>query len=641
MAPPSIYDEVTRLGPPPPVHLTPGGVVVGRGALTLTREQLARIEPFHFDGFAGGGGASEGYYLATGRHTDVACNHDREALAMHRANHPFTKHFEQDIRRMQWRNAARGRLVTSAHFSPDCKDFSKAKGGKPKSKRIRGLAWTIIHMINELGALAPLLITMENVEEFKEWCPLLPDGTRNKRLLGLFFRYFVGALRRRGYTVEWRELRACEASRAPTIRKRLYLIARRDGQPITWPEHLFGEGKPNRQGIAADILDFELPCPSIFMTRRQARAFTRRTGIKIQRPLAKNSLQRFADGVKRYVIDAEDPFFVSYGQHGGRNRSAGDPVHVVTASPKDSNSVVAVHVAKMTTGGVGSSARKAFPTITAGSYKKRPGGNPPLGVCATGLAAPLCIVPRYGERKGQRPRTRPVSAPVASVTPTSNQGALASVFLAQQNFGDKPNYHVRGPVRAVVAGGGHEALTSVFLAQNNGGMVGHAAEEPVSTMNGKGANQSLLAVGLAAYFESLQDPRLDEGMHTITTRDRFAVFAAELGIPVLTPELAKRARRVARFLRRHGVKVEGEFAMCGEFVIVDIGMRMLTARELYRAQGFGEDYIIDRGFLEDGTEIRLTKTAQVRMCGNSVCPPMAEILFRLNLPEHYLMKEAA
>lgn len=580
-----------------PVHITPNGILIPKGRLNISLEQLARIEPFHIDGFAGGGGASEGYHLATGRNADMAWNHDREAVAMHRANHPRTKHFIEDIRKVEWRKVIR-QLVTSAWFSPDCKDFSKAKGGKPKSKRIRGLAWTIIHMINELGPLAPLQLFMENVEEFAEWCPLLPDGTRNKELLGFFFQCFVGALERRGYEVEWRELRACDTSRAPTIRNRLYIMARRDGQPIVWPEHLFGDGKPFRQGIAADILNFTLPCPSIFMTRRQARAYTKSTGIKIQRPLAHKSHQRFADGVKRYVIDELVPFmvclthegnvgvdgidqpaktvtganrgerclvtpFLARQQHGGSTSSVKGAINTVTASSKDQNQMAVVHVAKITSGGVGSSAKESFPTITANSFKKRPGGNPPLGVVAT------------------------------------------------------------------------------FLAQNNGGMVGHRADESVSTVNGKGANQSLIALALAAYFGTPQDPRFDEGMHSVTTKDRFCMLCAELGIPELTPALAKKARRVARWLRKHGVEVKGEFAMCGEFVIVDIGMRMLTARELYRAQGFGEHYIIDYGFEEDGTRIKLTKTAQVKMCGNSVCPPMAEILFRLNLPQPYILKEAA
>jgi DNA (cytosine-5)-methyltransferase 1 len=599
----TIYDRAVTLGPPPPVHLTPSGVAVGRGTLALSPADLARIEPFHIDGFAGGGGASEGYYLATGRHANMAWNHDREALAMHRANHPFTEHFREDIRRVKWKAIIR-QLVTSAWFSPDCKDFSKAKGGKPKSKRIRGLAWTIIHMINELGPLAPLVLYMENVEEFLEWCPLNPDGTRNKRLLGWFFKCFTGALRRRGYVVEWREQRACESSRAPTIRKRLYLIARRDGQPITWPQHLYGEGKPHRQGIAADILDFTLPCPSIFMTRRQARAYTKRTGIRIQRPLKRASLHRLAKGVGRYAINTAEPFLVALTHQGNDGvDSVRDPVSTVTGANRGEKALAAVRLAA------------PFLTEHANAKHER----------------------NFSVGEGLRTQCAQVKG---------GHFAVAAVHLVRQ-FGTGIGSAASKPAGTVMsAGGGKTLLSSVFLAQNNGGMVGHAAGEAVSTINGKGANQSVVALGLAAYYESLQDPRLLKGLPTVPTKERFAVLAAQLEIPVLTSELAKKARRVARFLRRHGIKVEGEFAMCGEFVIVDIGMRMLTARELYRAQGFGEDYIIDRGWDEDEEtgelfEITLTKTAQVKMCGNSVCPPMAEIMFRLNLPAHHLMKEAA
>lgn len=592
MSRPTIYDEAVRLGPPPPVYLTPSGVAITRGRLNLTPAQLATIEPYHLDGFAGGGGASEGYYLATGRHADLACNHDREALAMHRGNHPFTKHFLEDIRKMPWRVVIK-RLLTSAHFSPDCKDFSKAKGGKPKSKRIRGLAWVIVHLINELGPLAPLVITLENVEEFLDWCPLDLHGNRKKKLRGWFFQCFVGALRRRGYDVEWREMRACDYSRTPTIRKRLYLVARRDGQPIRFPEL-----RTEAPGRAADVLDLTLPCPSIFMTREQGKRFSRETGIKVKRPIVKASCKRIAKGVKRYVMDAAEPFLVCLTHHGiDGAESIRAPFKTVTGAQRGERSLVAPSLAKICTGSVGSDVREPFPTVVAASHHKRPGGNPPL--------------------------------------------AVVSAFLAKHNFGDKPHYGADEPVRTVVAGGGHESLVSVFLAQNNGGMVGHDAREPVSTIAGKGSNQSLVAVGFAKYYGTEQDPRLGEPLHSVTTKDRFGLFAAQLEVPVLTPELAEKARRVARWLRRHGVKVAGEFAMCGEFVIVDIGMRMLTPRELYRAQGFQDDYIIDRGWLEDGTEIVLTKTAQVRMVGNSVCPPMAEAIFRCNLPPEHLAERLA
>jgi DNA (cytosine-5)-methyltransferase 1 len=527
--------------------------------------------PFHIDGFAGGGGASEGFEFATGIPVAMAFNHAWEALAMHRMNHPMTKHFCEDIRRvdilklvLKW---GLGRAVTSAWFSPDCKDFSKAKGGKPKSKRIRGLAWTIIDWIIKLGPLAPLVFYMENVEEFLEWCPLLKDGRRNPKLLGWFFKCFVGALRRRGYVVEWRIMRASDYSSSPTIRKRLYLVARRDGRPIVWPDHSYGEGKLNKQKVAADILDFELPCPSIFMTRRQATAYRKRTGIKLQRPLARASLKRIAKGVERYVMKAADPFFVGHAQHKGASRSARAPLHTVSASPKDANLLMAAHLVKITTGSVGSSVRLPFPTITAGSWKKRPGGNPPLAVLST------------------------------------------------------------------------------FLAQNNTGMVGHDIREPVSTIAGKGSNQSFVACGMVKYYGADQDPRMEEPLHSVTTRDRFGLFNARV-IPVMTPEIEVMARRVAKFLRRFGVKFEGEFAMCGDLVIYDIGMRMLIPRELYRAQGFGDDYIIDRGMdIDEETgrlfEIKLTKSDQVRMVGNSVCPPMACALIRANQPEYALQEIAA
>lgn len=618
----TIYDDATRLGPPPQFHLTPSGVLVTRGRCPLTIEQLAKLTPFHIDGFAGGGGASEGYYLATGRHADMAWNHDREAIAMHTVNHAFTKHFCEDIRTVPWAKVIWW-LVTSAHFSPDCRDFSKAKGGKPKSKQIRGLAWTIVHLINQLGPLAPLVITMENVEEFLEWCPLLPDGTRNKKLLGWFFRCFVGALQRRGYEVEWRELRASDWSRSPTIRKRLYLIARRDGQPIVFPT-----AREESPRVAADILDFSLPCPSIFLNKAQARK------IGVKRPLVKATCRRLAKGVERYVMKSTRPFLVNlthqgndgvedigepmktvtaanrgekalvapvlaYGQHGGAVRDVRAPMHTVTASKKDTNTLAAVHLARQFGTGIGTDAREPMRSVMAN------GGGGKTQMVAVSLT-------KFHSGSVGSAATEPVPTVVAG------------------------SYHKR-PGGTVPIG-----VEAVFLAQHNGGMVGHECGVPVSTIAAKGSNQAVVSCGLVPYFGSEKDAcDVRDPLRTVTTRDRYGHAEATLRVPLMTLEMAEQARRVARFLRRHGVKVEGEFAMCGEFVIVDIGMRMLTPRELYRAQGFGEDYIIDRGILEDGTEIKLTKTAQVRMCGNSVCPPMAELLFRLNLPAPHLMKAAA
>lgn len=659
-----------------------------------------RTLPFttdHIDGFAGGGGASEGYELATGRPVTAALNHNLAALKMHRANHRRTRHYCEDIRLVRPHTVCRGRRPGSAHFSPDCRDFSKAKGGKPKSKRVRGLAWVIVHWMNEV---APGLITWENVEEFEGWCPLLPDGSRSRWRPKWFFRCLTGAMLRRGYAVQFRGAdgivyrrawsdfepvfvggkilrwsgRACEFG-APTIRQRHFGMARCDGQPITWPRASHAAAVLPGLALertAAECLDFARPCPSIFLTRAQAR----KAKLKIKRPIVPASCRRIAKGVKRFVMDAADPFLVNlthqgnagiesirdpfftitganrgekalvspilahtahgevdrhgkkrgrgsrsvreamssvtgsndlaliapvlaYGQHGGASRSVRRAARTITASPKDTNQLVAVHLSKITTGGIGSAANKPFPTITAGSFKKRPGGNPPLAVVS------------------------------AHVMKMRGPGAHS------------PGHDSRGPLPTVSAGGTHLGVVSAFLAQNNGGMVGHALREPVSTIAGKGSNQSFVVGHLCKYNGTEQDPRLSEPMHTVPTHDRFGYVEAALCAPPFTPELEADARRVAKFLRKYGVEFEGEFATVTingtVLVIVDIGMRMLTARELFRAQGFRDSYIIG----DDPSQgLKLTKTQQVHMCGNSVSPPIMEAIYRANLqPEHF--REAA
>jgi DNA (cytosine-5)-methyltransferase 1 len=582
------------------------------------------------DNFAGGGGASTGIERGLGRFVDSALNHDREALAMHRMNHPQTRHYCEDIRTADPLKIAAGRPVGGIWFSPDCKHFSKAKGGKPRSKKIRGLAWVVIHWINKVS---PRMIFLENVEEFQTWCPLDKGGRPSKWRKGWFFECFVGALRRRGYTVDHREIRACNAG-APTIRKRFYLMARRDGQPIVWPEASHGPTAKKPHRIIAECLDFSLPCPSIFLSRIEARA------VKAVRPLADATMARVAKGVDRYVLKSKRPFLVSlthqggdrvesvdepirtvtgahrgekalvapviaYAQHGGATRPADAPMHTVAASPKDQNQLLAVHLTKFNTGAVGQAVDEPGPTVTANSFIKRPGGAAPMGVVA------------------------------ASV-----------VKMRGTNVG----HPLDEPGHTISAQGTHHAVSAIYIAQHNGGAnghqtIGHPADKPASTINSKGSQQQVVAASLIKYYGTDQDPRIEEPCHVVTTRDRFALVEAMGIIPPLTPELKDGARRVADFLRAHGVQLEGEYAMVGEYVIVDIGMRMLKPRELYRAQGFPENYIIDRGLdeLPDGrlVEIPLTGTAQVRMCGNSVCPPVAEALVSANLPDMRVHEFAA
>ena len=250
------------------------------------------------DNFAGGGGASTGIELATGRSVDIAINHDPAAIAMHRANHPSSKHYCENVWDVDPVEACAGRPVGLAWFSPDCKHFSKAKGGKPVEKAIRGLAWVAIRWAK---LVRPRVIILENVEEFTTWGPLIgnrPDPTRK----GQTFRRFVHALKRYGYCVEWNELRACDYG-APTIRKRFFLIARCDGLPIVWPEPTHGDpstlfvasGILHPWRTAAEIIDWTIPCPSIYDRKK---------------PLCKNTMRRIARGLRKFVLEHPQPYIV-------------------------------------------------------------------------------------------------------------------------------------------------------------------------------------------------------------------------------------------------------------------------------------------------------------------------------------------
>jgi DNA (cytosine-5)-methyltransferase 1 len=264
------------------------------------------------DSFAGGGGASTGITAALGRSPDYAINHDREALAMHAANHPETIHLSKNIWQVDPMEVVGRRPVGLAWFSPDCKHFSKAKGGRPVKREIRDLAWTVVLWAKRVR---PRVILLENVEEFADWGPLVITDEGQWRPCperrGATFKRWVGELRRLGYRVEWRELRACDYG-APTIRKRLFLIARRDGKKIIWPTPT--HAAPNDRDViagrklpwrtAAEIIDWSLPCHSIFLTRAEGRA------VGVNRPLAEATMTRIAKGVKRYVLDAAQPFVI-------------------------------------------------------------------------------------------------------------------------------------------------------------------------------------------------------------------------------------------------------------------------------------------------------------------------------------------
>jgi DNA (cytosine-5)-methyltransferase 1 len=413
--------------------------------------------------------------------------------------------------------------------SPDCKHFSKAKGGKPVSKKIRGLAWVVVKWAR---LVRPRIICLENVEEFQTWGPLTDAGLPCPDRKGKTFQRWVAQLRNLGYAVEWRELRACDYG-APTIRKRLFLVARCDGQPIQWPAPTHGKGlKPYR--TAAECINWSLPCPSIF---------------ERERPLAEATLRRIAHGIKRYVIDAAKPFIVPV-THQGDNRvqAIDEPLRTVT------------------------SARR-------GEFA---------------LAVPTMIQTGYGERPGQSPRVPGLDKPLCTCV-DGQKHALVAAFLAKHYGGhETPGTPLHKPCSTVTTQDHHHLVTS-NLAKLRGTSNSAAADAPLGTVSAQGFHHAEVRALLLKYYGTDQDPQLREPLHTVTTKDRFGL-----------------------------VTVHGE-----DYFIADIGMRMLQPRELYRAQGFPDSYAIDRG--ADGRV--LSKAAQVRMCGNSVCPPLARAIVEANFVE--------
>lgn len=283
------------------------------------------------DNFAGGGGASTGIEMAIGRSVDIAINHDPAAIAMHRANHPDTEHYTEDVWKVDPKTACAGRPVALAWFSPDCKHFSRAKGAKPVSGKIRGLAWVAVKWAK---AVRPRVIMLENVEEFQDWGRLNKDSLPDPRYRGETFRRFVGQLRRLGYEVEYRLLRACDYG-APTTRKRFFLIARCDGMPIVWPEPTHGDPDSLlvRAGVqkpwvpVAECIDWSLPCPSIFATSKE---IMDKYGIKAVRPLAEKTMKRILAGVEKY---RGKPFLIQYhSSREFRGQGVDEPLMTVDAS---------------------------------------------------------------------------------------------------------------------------------------------------------------------------------------------------------------------------------------------------------------------------------------------------------------------
>ncbi|MGE8207728.1 DNA cytosine methyltransferase [Heyndrickxia sp. NPDC080065] len=501
--------------------------------------QLDIFREIVVDHFAGGGGASNGIEMATGLSVDIAINHDPAAIAMHKANHPDTEHYCESVWDVDPVKAVKGRKVGLAWFSPDCKHFSKAKGGKPVEKRIRGLAWIAVRWA---ATVKPRVIMLENVEEFKTWGPLLKDGRPDPDKKGKTFKVFVNALKKQGYKVDWKELRACDFG-APTIRKRLFLIARCDGHPIVWPKPTHGDPKSEevRKGklkpwrSAAEIIDWSIPSPSIFDRKK---------------PLAENTLRRIARGIKRFVFDNPDPFIVRVNHSGSSHHycdSINEPLKTITS--KNGWGLVTPYITKIGQTGFGGdrlqySLEQSLTTITTKAEH-----------C---LVTPF-LAQYHTETQKDEVRGQTLDSPIYTLD-TSNRYALVSAFIVRQF----------------------------------GASTGHEMDSPLGTITT--VNKSnLVTAFLMKYYGSDIGQQISEPLHTVTTKDRFGL-----------------------------VTIKGK-----NYQIVDIGMRMLQPHELFAAQGFPENYIIDR----DCEGNVYSKAKQVTRCGNAVPPPFAEALVRANLPE--------
>lgn len=630
------------------------------------------LEEIVIDSFAGGGGTSEGIVEAIGRDPDIAINHDKYALAMHRVNHPGTEHLVEDVVTLDAVSMCNGRPVGFLWMSPDCKDHSKAKGGKPRDKNIRGLAWAVFGWVKALPKWQrPRLVFLENVEEFEDWSPLLQNGKRCPVQKGTIFKQFISSWRDLGYTkIEWRIRRAWKSG-AGTIRKRLYVIMRRDDEPIIWPEPT--HGNPNdpvdagmiARGLlrpwvtAADSIDFSLVCPSIFDTAAEIKE---KYGLRAIRPLQPSTMGRVAKGTWRYVVTSAKPFIVPVTHKGDfRSNSVDEPWRTITSAKRGEHALITPFITKFQTGSTGHPATEPLHTITAHASDTHGGGAAPLGIVAPILVG--C--------GGCASQTEPRSASEPVITQTGKPDlCVAAVHLSTMRNAQKPFNEIDKPRHTDTAGGANAAVIAAFLAQHNTGMVGHSATKPVSTIVEKGSTQALVQAELVAacmltlrgsdrrdaradvplntlsaqgthaaavyaflskYYGAGQPSQpVDEPLHTDTAKPRFGLSDAHALMPPLTEAQIARARQVADFLRSYGYWDDREFVTVGDRIIVDIGMRMLTPRERFNAQGFRRDYIIDHGLIEDGSIIKFTAEQQGYMCGNSVCPTEAAALICAN-----------
>lgn len=667
------------------------------------------------DNFAGGGGASLGIEQAFGRPVDIAINHNGEALAMHTANHPLTAHYQEDVFDIHPGFITGQRPIGLAWFSPDCKHHSKAKGGKPREKKIRGLAWVTL----KWGAFQmPRAIGLENVEEFADWGPLDAEGKPIKAEKGRTFKAFIDALstglspdhpdvpeiyealgadfpmerlyKGLGYAVEYRILRACDFG-TPTIRKRLYVFARRDGLPIRWPAPT--HGNPKLAGFAesgllpwrtaAECIQWDKSAPSIFDRKK---------------PLADATNRRIAKGILRYVVNAAQPFIVSVTHQGGdRIEDISKPLNTVTGAHRGEKALV-------------------VPTLVQTGYGEREGQSPraldiqkPLGTIVGGQKHAMVVAFLNEHANASNQRVMSADEPMRTQMAEVKGGHFSLVTASLvKHYSGVVGSDMKDPMGTVTSVDHHSLLTATLVTDTSQ-HPGASADEPVRTDRPAG-DQAVMTAHLTKFRSGSVGSPMDEPVHTVTaggtparasTGNVMGMVTANLvhmghgeecstgakrwsdgtrdveqplntvtasGVPaaLVTSNIIKlrgtnvgsatdeplhtissqgtHHAEVRAFLVKYGGLSDdtddiGTVVINGtRYLIVDIGLRMLEPRELARAQGFPDSTILDpvvsckrKGSKSGKTrQAPLSKTAQVRMIGNSVCPPVAKALIEAN-----------
>lgn len=509
-------------------------------------------EDLIIDCFAGGGGASVGIEMALGRQVDIAINHDPDAIRMHKTNHPDTLHLTEDIFKVDLQNYVKGRHVSLMWASPDCTSHSKAKGGKPRKQGLRILPWAVY---KHAKMILPDVVLMENVEEIQQWGPLDAAGYPVPERKGEDYRKFIAAMQSLGYVFDSRELVAADYG-APTTRKRWYAVFRRDGREIVWPEPTHSKGGGNGLEPWEPIykyLDLKDWGKSIFGRKK---------------PLAKNTMNRIARGLEKFVFNNPDPFIMKC--YGGGYRGAGsgleEPLHTITSV--DHNALVTPYMLRNNTGAPGNRVGVPILTITTGTHH--------------GMISPL-LIQYHSETAKNSVRGQQVTEPVQTID-TSNRYALVTSYLTKF-YKSGTGQSLKEPIHTITTSPGHFGTVSILAVDCMEMQKAGIDEETAQKC-------TWVSQFIMEYYGCGTGQGMKEPMHTIVTKDRFALITV-LG---------------------------------NAYVILDIFLRMLKPEELKLGQGFPKDYIIDRDY--NGNRYPVSK--QVARIGNSVVPIMAKKLVEMN-----------